>query len=182
MSWRRREIRRSAEDLAREHRAIDEAWQIHGAQLDWTAKADAKAAFAFGVDSAIITTVAVLMSTGRVFVHFGHWYLVVTLFAGLFLLVAAIIFASVGVAPRLRRKQTREQWRENFVYFGHARHWDPQDLAISLQESSLLPQLTRQIQVTATVAWKKHVAVNWAIWLTLAAGAMIALYTGLTRI
>ena len=165
-----------------EQEAIENAWHIHDAQLDWTAKADAKAAFAFGVDAAILTIVGVLISTGRVFVHFQHWYLLGSFGAGGLLIVAATVAASIGVAPRLKRRQTSKQWADNFIYFGHARRWDPNAIARSLREESLLNQLTRQIRVTADVAWKKHVAVNWAIWLTLASGAMLMLYVGLTRV
>jgi hypothetical protein len=150
--------------------------------LDWTAKADAKAAFAFGIDSAIIATVGVLVSTGRVFVHFQAWYLIVTVALGSALLAGAILCAAAGVAPRLRRGATRRHWRDNFIYFGHARHWSPQRMEQELTRGTLLRQLSRQIVVTADVAWKKHILVNWAIWLTVGAGSMFVGYALLTRI
>lgn len=171
--------RRRRAETERERHAIEDAWRIHDAQLDWTAKADAKAAFAFGIDSALVATVAVLVSTGKVFVHFDTWYLIAMFVAGAVLLAVAIVFATVGVAPRLRRKRTNATWQQNYIYFGHARHWDPESLERRLRARSLLPQLARQITVTADVAWRKHVNVNWSIWLTVAAGVFLVGYVAL---
>ena len=178
----RRKADRDSVTAAERHRAaISDAWTIHAAQLDWTAKADAKAAFAFAIDSAIIATVGVLMSTNRVFVHFDRWYLIDTFVLAAVLLAAAIVLASIGVAPSLVRRSSIAAWPEGFIYFGHARHWNPVTLAAALEEKDILPQLSRQIVVTAEIAWRKHRYVGWSIWLTLVAGGMLVLYAILTR-
>ncbi|MEX1078542.1 MAG: Pycsar system effector family protein [Homoserinimonas sp.] len=155
--------------------ALDNAWRIHQAQLDWTSKADAKAGFAFGIDSALIATVAILVSTDRVFNRDGFWFAVLLICAVIFL-VSAIVLASVGVAPRLRGRKAKREARHNYIYFGHARHWTPSRLARSLRREDLLDQLTRQITVTSDVAWRKHVMVSWSLWLTLAGGLALVGY------
>lgn len=160
---------------------LEGAWRIHDAQLDWTAKADAKAAFAFGIDSAAIATVAVLISTGKVFSHFDHGWLIVLFTGGGFALLAGIVAASIGVAPRLKGRTAKKLSKNNYVYFGHARHWKATDLEKRLRSDDLLPQLSRQITVTANIAWKKHVAVNWSIWLTMGAGVLLTTYVILSR-
>lgn len=163
-------------------RGVDAAWRIHDAQLDWTAKADAKAAFAFGIDSAAIAAVAVLISTGKVFSHFDNWWLVALFAFGGAALIAGIVSASVGVAPRLKGRTAKKLSRHNYIYFGHARHWTADQLEKRLRTEDLLPQLSRQIVVTANIAWKKHVAVNWSIWLTMIGGAVLVAYVIFSRI
>ncbi|WP_308465628.1 Pycsar system effector family protein [Rathayibacter soli] len=162
--------------------AVDAAWHVHNAQLDWTAKADAKAAFAFGIDSAAVAAVAILVSTGKVFSHFDHWWLTALFTLGGLGLLAGIVAASIGVAPRLKAKGAKKLSKTNYIYFGHARHWKAVDLEKRLRTDDLLPQLSRQITATADIAWKKHVAVNWSIWLTMGAGALLITYVLLTRI
>lgn len=165
-----------------DHSAVDAAWRIHDAQLDWTAKSDAKAAFAFGIDSAAIAAVAILVSTGKVFSHFDDWWLTWLFIVGGLGLLAGIVAASIGVAPRLKAKDTKKLSKTNYIYFGHARHWKAADLEKRLRTDDLLPQLSRQITVTADIAWRKHVAVNWSIWLTMSAGALLIAYVLLSRI
>ena len=161
--------------------AIDNAWRIHDAQLHWTAKADAKAAFAFGVDSAAIAAVVALFSTGKVFHHFDHWWLTVLFVLGAACLVVGSVFSAVGVAPRLRAKLAQSESGSNYIYFGHARHWDAAEIEESLRADDLLPQLSRNIVQAANISWKKHVAVTWSIWFTMASGVVLAIYLVLSR-
>jgi hypothetical protein len=162
--------------------ALDNAWRIHDAQLDWTGKADAKAGFAFGLDSAAIATIAILVSTGKVFTHFDEPWQFVAFYLGCAFLVAGTVFASIGVAPRLKRAVAQKQSETNFIYFGHARHWTAEKLEAALRTDDLLHQLARNIVVTADISWKKHVAVNWSIWLTLAGGVCFLGYVIFVRI
>lgn len=161
--------------------ALENAWQIHDAQLDWTAKADAKAAFAFGLDSAVIAAVVALFSTEKVFHHFGHWWLIALFVLGAALLLAGAVFSAVGVAPRLRAKLARSESGSNYIYFGHARYWDASKLEESLREGDFLPQLCRNVIQAADISWRKHVAVTWSIWLTMASGVVFAAYLVASR-
>jgi len=64
------------------------------------------------------------------------------------------------VVPRLQWRACgrRSDWRQNTVYFGHLRHWDPDDLAAQLAAGGPpeLPQLAAQLVATARIAWRKH--------------------------
>lgn len=162
--------------------ALENAWRIHDAQLDWTSKADTKAAFAFGIDSAVIATVSVLASTGKLFSHFGSWWMIALFIGAGACLIAGIVFATIGVAPRLKSTSAKELSKENFIYFGHARHWNPRKLENALRDDDLLSQLTNNIVVAADISWRKHIAVNWSIWLTLVGGALLTAYAILTRV
>jgi len=160
--------------VSRRDEAIENAWKIHDAQLDWTAKADAKAAFAFGVDSAAIAAIVVLISTDKVFHHVLSVWPGLLFILGVIGLVSGSIASAIGVAPRLKRKDALSKAATNHIYFGHARHWKPEDLEVSLlEDENLLPQLTRNIVVSADISWKKHVAVSWSLWLTMAAGVLL---------
>ncbi|ARC58391.1 hypothetical protein AS850_14995 [Frondihabitans sp. 762G35] len=162
--------------MGKQERAIDNAWKIHDAQLDWTAKADAKAAFAFGLDSAVIAAVVALFSADKVFHHFSHWWLIVLFILGSVLILAGSISSAIGVAPRLRAKDAKHESLSNHIYFGHACHWEATNLEASLRNEDLLPQLSRNIIQAAVVSWKKHVAVTWSIRFTMASGVVFAAY------
>lgn len=161
--------------------AVENAWHVHDAQLEWTSKADAKAAFAFGIDSAAIATVAVLVSTGKLFIHFSAWWMTTTFVLGGLGLLGGIFFATMGVAPRLKAKTAKRLSKDNYIFFGHARHWTPRDIERALRDDDPLPQLARNIVVAADISWKKHVAVNWSIWLTLGGGAFLCAYAVMSR-
>ena len=45
---------------------------------------------------------------------------------------------------------------DNFVYFGHVRHWRPQDLQAPLLDGDTLPVLTNQLVTMSKIAWTKH--------------------------
>jgi hypothetical protein len=162
--------------MGRHDEAVENAWKIHDAQLDWTAKADAKAAFAFGIDSAAIAAVVVLISTDRVLHHFLTFWPGILFIFGMIGLVGSSVASAIGVAPRLKRKDALARSATNHIYFGHARLWNPKDLEASLLEEDLLPQLTRNIVVSADISWKKHVAVTWSLWLTMAAGVLLVAF------
>jgi hypothetical protein len=144
--------------------AIEAAWRIHDAQADWTGKVDSKAAFALTVHSALLAVAVVLFARLEGWLQFALFGVAAAL-----LVIGAILAASV-VAPRLRSRGLQQASRTNYVYFGHARHWRPEELTKRLKRDDMLPQLSRQIVVMADIAWGKHVRVGWAIWLGVAGG------------
>lgn len=162
--------------------AVDDAWRIHDAQLDWTAKVDAKATFAFGFESAIFVTVGALVAAGKVFSAFHYWWLWAIFFLGLGLLAISVGLAALVVGPRLRSRGLKEAADSNYIYFGHARFWSPRRLAVALRRDDLLEQLSRQIVVTAEIAWTKHVRVGQSIATGAAAGFLLVVCAILTRV
>lgn len=160
--------------------SLDTAWRVHQAQGDWTSRVDAKAAFAFTIESAAIATTVALTAEGRLFADLDKWWLVTSYAVGLGLLLIAAGFAALVVTPRLRRTKVDGEARHNFIYFGHARLWEPQDLEKALREDPVLPQLARQIVVMARIAWVKHVRVQWSFSLAVA-GAACLVVCGLVR-
>ncbi|WP_404433898.1 DUF5706 domain-containing protein [Microbacterium lacus] len=154
--------------------AVDTAWRIHQAQVDWTGKVDAKATFAFAIESAAIATVVALTATDRLYSSLvGIWQAVYYL--GLVSLMVAAGFAALVVIPRLRSKHLQKESDDNFVYFGHARLWNASDLELALVSRDILPQLSRQIVGMAQIAWTKHVRVQWSFRLAALGGVALVL-------
>ncbi|WP_426593826.1 Pycsar system effector family protein [Cellulomonas sp. McL0617] len=141
--------------------------------MDWTGRVDTKAAFAFTIESAAIATIVALTANGRLYSSLAGWWTVVLYVVGLGLLLVAAGFAALVVIPRLRRSKVDAEARDNFIYFGHARLWEPADLATALNERPVLPQLARQIVVMARIAWTKHVRVQWSFSLAVVGSACL---------
>lgn len=162
--------------------ALEDAWKIHDAQLDWTGKVDAKATFAFGFVSAIIVAVGALVAAGRVFSAFHHWWLWALFFLGLLFMAVSVTLAALVVSPRLRSSGLKESADVNFIYFGHARYWSGRRLSAALRKEDLLDQLSRQIVVMAEIAWAKHLRVGQSILFGVLGGLLLVICAFLTRI
>lgn len=147
--------------------ALDTAWRIHGALADWTGKVDAKASFCFAVESAVILAVLNLTAEGRLFDVLDTQSEKRTFYLGMALVAAGLICAADVVIPRLRRRTSRTDWRENFIYFGHLRHWEPSALEARIRGAAMLPVLAAQLVNMSRIAWKKHLMVQTSLVLTL---------------
>lgn len=147
---------RSKKLKAEKQFGVEQAWKIHQAQAEWTGRVDAKASFAFTIESAAIATTVALSDGDRLFSNRSGNFVEVMYWGGLFALLAGAFFAVAVVMPRLRSDVARKAAKNNFIYFGHVRHWDSVELAAALQDSDILAVLTRQIVVMGDIAWKKH--------------------------
>lgn len=161
------------EAVVEEKSALDNAWKIHAAQVDWTGKVDAKASFAFALESAVIATTVALSADGRLFSSLPPGVVSVFYWLGLLFLAAGSFFALVVVRPRLKASQIERSSAENFIYFGHAQYWESDDLAVALKERDILPVVTRQIVVMAEIAWQKHRWVQHSMTLGGVGGALL---------
>lgn len=155
--------------------AIDNAWKIHAAQAEWTGKVDAKASFAFGLESAAIVTVIALSAKGRIFGDLSDPAAAGLYGIGLALILVGAVFAVTVVIPRLKSDMVKSKAPDNFIYFGHAQHWEPDDLEAALKEREILPVISRQIVVMADIAWQKHRWVQLSMFTGCAGGVCIVL-------
>ena len=157
--------------------AVETAWKIHAALVDWTGKVDTKASFALALESAVIAAIISLTGSGRRLSGLsGFWPLLGFWVGSLCLLLAALAAASV-VAPRLRASATKKEWRDNYIYFGHLRHWSAPDLAKALTKRDLLPVLSRQLVAMSRVAWRKHRRVQASLVLAVIGAALVSAVT-----
>lgn len=155
--------------------SLDNAWRLHDAQMDWTGKVDAKAAFAMTFQAALLAAAVILLPDMDTCIEY--------VFIGLsaVLVGTGTVFAATVVAPRLRSKNLAKEIASNFIYFGHARGWEPDALADDLRRGDLLDQVARQVVVMADIAWEKHKRVAWSIWLTVAGGGLLLAAAALSR-
>jgi len=150
--------------------SLETAWKIHGAIVDWTGKVDAKASFAFTIESAGVATTVALSGDKRTFSTLeGPWQNFLYNGGILSLLIAAA-FAVWVVIPRLRMRHVRREFPNNFIYFGHLKYWKPEDLSDAIGKKDLLPALTHQMVKMSQIAWRKHVAVKISMWLAISGG------------
>lgn len=156
---------------------VEFAWHAHSAITDWTAKVDSKASIVLSLGGAVLGFFVTLSASHRALAGLLGWRLLVER-AG-FLAVALSVFgAALVVAPRLNRRQSKQAWKQNFLYFGHLRHWKPEELKKRLevldgdQELNLLSQ---QLVATSKIAWFKHSLVQLSIWALVAGVIMVVL-------
>lgn len=168
--------RRRESGVSTETSGVDAAWKIHQAQLDWTGRADAKAVFAFTIESAAATVALTLVTQGKVLTSDLPCWQLSLFWVALLLLLSGATFAALVVIPRLREKSMVSEYQENFIYFGHARLWNEEDLASSLKHKPILEQLSRQIVNTAKIAWQKHKRVQWSLTLGVSGAALMFLF------
>lgn len=143
--------------------------------MEWTGKVDAKAGFVLTLDAAAIATGVALSAEGMVFHGITESWLQVPYGLSLLLFVGAALLAVWAVAPALRPGKLKEEAKVDFIYFGHARHWESSDLAEALENQDPLPVVTRQVVRMAQIAWRKHSRVAWSTWLTGVGVVMMAL-------
>ncbi len=148
---------------------VDFGWRVHGMLDTWTGKVDNKASIVLAVESAAFAFIVTQTAKGKVFANpgaVGAWVFRV----GLALLMLAIGLSLLVVLPQLNRRRSTKEWAQNSIYFGHLRHWEPDQLAKALpnQAAHQGDQLARQMVAMSRIAWRKH------SWLQGSLGALAA--------
>lgn len=162
------------DDGQRDDAAIEHAWKIHAALVDWTGKVDSKASFALTLESAILGAIAAFSTTERPLSGLTGGA-VLAYRAGVAGLVLAALCAVAAVIPRVRFWQTLSEWERNVIFFGHTRHWkDAAALAKALRESDMLDVLVRQHMAMSKIAWSKHVWVQASLALAVVGAGLVA--------
>jgi len=151
----------------------DTAWRIHASIVDWTGKVDAKASFALAIESAALAGIVTLTGSGRRLDGLAGWE-VGLFWTGITILLIGVLLVITVVAPRLRSTKMPSEWQNNYVYFGHLMHWDPEDLQKVVEEEDPLPAVTRNIVVMSKIAWTKHRRLQVSMWLATVGTALVA--------
>lgn len=166
-------VRNKSEETAKDSSSLDTAWRIHGALVDWTGKVDAKASFAFTIESAGVATTVALSGDKRMFSALDGPWQNVLYYGGIVALLIAAAFSVWVVIPRLRMRHVKNEYPNNFIYFGHLQYWKPEDLPGAIAKKDLLPVLTHQMVKMSKIAWRKHVAVKVSMWLAISGGVVL---------
>lgn len=139
-------------------RSVDFAWRTHSAVTDWTAKVDTKASIVLSLGGVLLGFIVTLSTDQRLLTGLQGRALLVERI-GLIFLIGGVGLTALVVAPRINRRSSRRHWKDNIVYFGHLRHWDPKALTRHLErltEADELAMLASQLVRVSKIAWYKH--------------------------
>lgn len=170
----RRRVRKPArrEAPSAEHSVATRfAWQVHLAQEAWTNKVDTKGSILLALQGGALF--AVLSASGKdgALAQLDGWRRTLEI-AGVGALLLAIVAAGLAVFPRLgRARRLRDQHRDQFVYFGHLRHWSPAELQArigQLRTDEELASLVSQLVRISKINWLKYRLVQLSLALALA--------------
>lgn len=144
--------------------SVDFAWRVHDALNEWTARVDVKASIVLALESGVLALITVLSKKHGPLGRLSDLSLLLYRF-GLFALSVAAVLSALVVTPRLRRRQTRREWRDGLVFFGHLRHWDASKLSERLTsvDSERLKQLSAQLVAMSKIAWHKHALLQFSM-------------------
>jgi hypothetical protein len=160
-----------------DHIGRDFAWETHRAMTAWTSSVDTKATIVLSISGLLLGLYLSELSAAHTPIRPHHWQYIVG-FAGMALTAAAVIMSGLVVTPRLNRRRTRQNWQENYIYFGHLRLWDPSKLRQHLASLSVdqeLFLLADQLVSTAKIAWRKHSLLQIAMGMLLCGVLLVAL-------
>ncbi|MEK8143920.1 Pycsar system effector family protein [Streptomyces sp. M10(2022)] len=150
------------------------AWQIHASLHESTRTVDAKASFALAMESAVLAGIAALSGSGsRLDQVTGPAEVV--LWLGVALVGLSAILAVLVVLPRHNGQgRSPNPARDEFLFYGHLRHWAPDELARQLGRADPLPTLSRQLVVMSAIAWTKHKRVQQSLLLAVTGSLLVA--------
>jgi hypothetical protein len=141
----------------------DFAWRVHDGLSDWTARVDIKASIALAIEAAVLGFVLTLTTDKGPLANITEER-AIPLGIGIGFLLTAVVLAVLVVLPLLRGRHTKTEYKKNFIYFGHLRHWDPEQLASALKKEPVgLDQLSRQLVVMSKLVWFKHRSLQFSL-------------------
>ncbi|MFB7915278.1 Pycsar system effector family protein [Streptomyces sp. NPDC056061] len=150
------------------------AWQIHASLHETTRTVDAKASFALAMESAALAGIAALSGTGHS-LHHVSGFAGAVLWVGVALIGIAAVLAVLVVIPRHNGQgRSPQPGQDEFLFYGHLRHWAPDDLAQRLAGADPLPTLSSQIVVMSAIAWTKHKRVQQSLVLAVTGSVLVA--------
>ena len=86
------------------------------------------------IEMAVVGFVITMLNNGgRLSGHHGSREFLAAL--GLALVAASVLLSLMVVVPQLGRRKARRVWRDNLIYFGHLRRWDPMSLLVRWKHS-----------------------------------------------
>ncbi|MEU2234268.1 MULTISPECIES: Pycsar system effector family protein [Streptomyces] len=154
--------------------AVKTAWQIHASLHETTRTVDAKASFALAMESAALAGIAALSGGDRALGR-ASGFAEVVLWLGIALIGLSAVLAVLVVVPRHNGQGRSPDPREDeFLFYGHLRHWSPDHLAQQLTRTDPLPTLSRQLVVMSAIAWTKHRRVQQSLLLAVVGSLLVA--------
>lgn len=160
--------------MTADQNAVETAWKIHAAVVDWTGKVDTKASFTLTIEAAVLGGVIALAGGQRRLSGLAGVWENAAFWLGITALVSAAILSALVVRPQLKGSVAAPA-DQNFVYFGHLRLWNEHALDQALRTHDMLPILSRQLISMSAIAWTKYKRLQWSMNLLMAGTALVAI-------
>lgn len=154
------------------------AWKVHDAINEWTGKVDSKASIVLAVEVAVVGFVVSLSTYHGPLSHLSRAHLVVYKF-GIAILLVSTLFAAAAVFPQLSRRRSRTPAGDvppGLIYFGHLRHWPPEQLKDRLNDLSdgdIGEALSVQLVSMSQIAWTKHTFLQTSMLLAVVSACLL---------
>ncbi|TCC10903.1 Pycsar system effector family protein [Kribbella soli] len=143
---------------------LESSWRVLREIAESIGKADAKAVFVAGLNTAVLAGVLTLDRLGpaaRVFVTIGA-----------ILLVLALMFAVAVVLPILRARKSKHT-SAGFLDFGTVRHLTAAALLVRIVGEDTAHAVCAQAVLLVRLSWLKHRLLQVSMWATLAGTNLI---------
>lgn len=148
------------------------AWRVHENAKGWISQVDVKSAAALAIEAAVLGFALALITNSDTLSQLtalSRW----TVGVGLLLLLVSVILSMLVLMPRIKLGEPKSKDR-GYLYFGHLRHWDKETLAATLARNQVSDgQIADQVIKMSQIAWRKHVLLQWSLYLLLAGIAVI---------
>jgi Pycsar effector protein len=155
----RRRLEPAGSGKSRAERAVEFAWDVHGAQESWTEKADLKASILLALEGGGLYAMVTALASGGVLANVAGWPRQLAEIAGFVSLLVAVVAAGAVIFPRLGRAGEHRDFRHHAIYFGTLRHWDAtrlRDHLAGMSPEDQLEALSWQLSEMAKLNWIKH--------------------------
>lgn len=143
------------------------AWRVHENAKGWISQVDVKSAAALAIEAAVLGFALALITNSDTLsqlTNLSRWIVGV----GLFLLLASVVLSMLVLMPRIKLREPKPKDR-GYLYFGHLRHWDKEALTATLARNQVSDgQIADQVIKMSQIAWRKHVLLQWSLYLLLA--------------
>lgn len=160
--------------------ALELGWRVHQAQEAWTAKVDVKASIVLALNGAVLAATVSGSNNDSVLSTLTGWR-EVALRCAIVLVLLGILFAGFVVRPALGPvKVHHANHQDHFIYFGHLRHWNAQQLAARLRiltPHEQCDQVALQLVAMSKRNWWKHRLLQWSLYATILSAVLIAIAT-----
>ncbi len=143
------------------------AWRVHENAKGWISQVDVKSAAALAIEAAVLGFALALITNSDTLSQLttlSRWIVG----AGLFLLLVSLVLSMLVLLPRIKLREPKPKDR-GYLYFGHLRHWDKETLTATLARNQVSDgQIADQVIKMSQIAWRKHVLLQWSLYLLLA--------------
>ncbi len=136
--------------------ALGNAWKLHDAQVQWTSQVDSNASFILAIETGIMAGVVALAGDGRRLSALDDAWTRGFFVTGVAFIVLGLVVVAWCVRPRLRNPNIEAESKVDYIYFGHVRRWDGENLADQVARNEMMQVVTRQVVRMAEIAWRKH--------------------------